>query len=177
MSRWLSRTAVHRRSVIVEHAQLANLLRNLLIRNLGADSVVSWPENRDPQSRKDDFLEGNLAAWKGRDARPLGGAAAPPLFDSRNFGVWAQFWLKKPSVWPRFGGFLSKRQPVPRHLAANGSQFAHACSDCECQNDGSARCRSGTQRAYLCRRLRPWNLGTFRDPCWECLTHNGGELY
>ena len=52
----------------------------------------------------------------------------PPLAKDcglRNFGVWAQFWLKKLSVSPRFGGFLSERRPVrvresPKCLVSQG---------------------------------------------------------
>ena len=58
--------------------QLTFLIRNLLIRNVGADSVISWPGNRDPQSPGRPFLRGkDRAAWKG-GMDPLEGAAAPP---------------------------------------------------------------------------------------------------
>ena len=33
----------------IKLVQAALLVRNLLIRNVGADSVISWPGNRDPQ--------------------------------------------------------------------------------------------------------------------------------
>ena len=72
--------------------------------------------------RGDHFLEGRVVQLGKGGMDPLGGAAAPPnpparesfflILSLRNFGVWAQFWLKKRSVWARLGGFLSERRPV-----------------------------------------------------------------
>ena len=62
---------------------------------------------------------------RGGGTTPSGGLrpSKPPVsedflnFGLRNVGVWARFWLKKLSVWPRFGGFLSERRPVWARLA------------------------------------------------------------
>ena len=46
---------------------LAFILRILLMRNVGADSPISWPGIETLSSPKDRFLEGYCAAWKGGD--------------------------------------------------------------------------------------------------------------
>ena len=51
-------------------------------------------ENETLTSRKDYFLEGYFAAWKGGDGRHLGGAAAPPTPPARE-SFFFDFWLNK----------------------------------------------------------------------------------
>ena len=84
-SRWRSswnRTPSCNRGLCEEGArvrlQVACLLRKLLIRNIGADSAISWPGNRDSQPPIRPFL-GRMCCsserWGMDD--PRGGAAAP----------------------------------------------------------------------------------------------------
>ena len=97
--------------------QAACVVRNSLIRNVDPDSVISWPGNRDPQSRKRPFLGRIFCSLeRGGWMTPRGGCrpAEPPrsrkifsIFGLRNFGLSARFRLKKLSVWPILGGFLS----------------------------------------------------------------------
>ena len=101
--------------------QVAFLLRNLLIRNLGADFQISWPGNRHSQPPKGPFSKWLLCSLEREGwMTPRGGCRPPELsrsrhfffnFDSRTFGISDRFLAKKLSVWARTGGFLSGWRP------------------------------------------------------------------
>ena len=115
------------------------LVRSLLIRNLGADSHISWPGNRDPQPPIRPFLTRKSCSLdRGGWMTPRGGCRPtdPPrsrkiflIFDLRNFGLSARLRLKKLSVWARLAGFLSNRATCktdPDTLErAEGLDFRH----------------------------------------------------
>ena len=84
--------------------------------------------------RGDHFLEGRIVQLGKGGMDPLGGGSPPEppcsrkiflILSLRNFGVWAQFWLKKRSVWARLGGFLSERRPV--FLRSFHGLVLHSC--------------------------------------------------
>ena len=90
----LQRSGRHLGAIFLTLQIVACLLRiNLLMRNLGADSVISWPRNRDPQARKRPFLGRIFCSLERRGWMTLGGAAAPPNPPARK--RFLDFWLKK----------------------------------------------------------------------------------
>ena len=57
--------------------QVAGVIRNSLLRNIGADAMISGPENRDPQPLEHDFWEGGFCSLeRGGCMNPRG--CSPP---------------------------------------------------------------------------------------------------
>ena len=111
--------------------QDAFFIRNLLIRNLGADFQISWPGNRNSQLPKTPFLKWISCSLEREGWMTPRGGCRPPepsrsrkmflIFGLRNCPVSGRFGAKKSSMWTRLGGFLSEWRPVLYHSSL-GSQ-------------------------------------------------------
>ena len=83
---------------------------------------LAWKSR--PTAPNKRFLGRTFCSLERRSGTTCSGGLRPPLnpssrkmfltFGLRHFGVCARCWLKKLSVWPIFGGFLSEWRPVFR---------------------------------------------------------------